>query len=226
MTQVAERAGVTKAKIYRNYPTKEALIDAVTRHQFHLLESRTRAALSEPDAYEAFAAYIIDLFEWMADDRPSCGRTVRGNGRESGTGDRAYESIDRRRQAIGEIATRHFGHGFAGPGVRRSSSTESLGEPRTQRLAPVWRHDTGGASSLAGGPHGLGLTSRGLGTQSSSSPPAAVFAPAHRPSTAWSTPLPETGPKPDRPARWPPLRAAPATVPLACGPQRHADVRA
>ncbi|MBD3148069.1 TetR/AcrR family transcriptional regulator [Microbispora bryophytorum] len=69
MTQVAERAGVTKATIYRNYPTKEALINAVTRHQFRLLESRTRAALSEPDAYEAFAAYIIGLFEWMAHDR-------------------------------------------------------------------------------------------------------------------------------------------------------------
>ncbi|WP_312845785.1 MULTISPECIES: TetR/AcrR family transcriptional regulator [unclassified Microbispora] len=69
MTQVAERAGVTKATIYRNYPTKEALINAVARHQFHLLESRTQAALSEPDAYEAFAAYIIDLFEWMAGDR-------------------------------------------------------------------------------------------------------------------------------------------------------------
>lgn len=69
MAQVAERAGVTKATIYRNYPTKEALINAVTRHRFHLLESRTRAALSEPDAYEAFAAYILDLFEWMAGDR-------------------------------------------------------------------------------------------------------------------------------------------------------------
>ena len=69
MAQVAERAGVTKATIYRNYPTKEALIDAVTRHRFDLLESRTRAALSAPDAYEAFAAYIIDLFAWMAGDR-------------------------------------------------------------------------------------------------------------------------------------------------------------
>jgi AcrR family transcriptional regulator len=69
MAEVAHRAGVTKATIYRNYATKEALIDAVTRHQFQVLESRTRAALSAPDAYEAFAAYVIDLFASMAGDR-------------------------------------------------------------------------------------------------------------------------------------------------------------
>lgn len=69
MAQVAERAGVTKTTIYRNYPTKEALIDAVTRNQFRLLEDRTREALAAPDPYEALAAYIVDLFEWMAGDR-------------------------------------------------------------------------------------------------------------------------------------------------------------
>ncbi|MEV6287140.1 helix-turn-helix domain-containing protein [Kribbella sp. NPDC051770] len=69
MTQVAERAGVTKPTIYRNYPTKEALVEAVVQHRFRLLEERTRAALSEPDAYEAFAGCVLELFERMAGDR-------------------------------------------------------------------------------------------------------------------------------------------------------------
>lgn len=69
VAQVAERAGVTKATIYRNYPTKQALIDSITHHRFRLLEERTRAALAEPDAYEAFTSYILDLFERMAGDR-------------------------------------------------------------------------------------------------------------------------------------------------------------
>ncbi|MGW4486757.1 TetR/AcrR family transcriptional regulator [Amycolatopsis sp. NPDC004368] len=69
VTRVAERAGVTKATIYRNYPTKDALVDAVVEDRFRLLEDRTRAALSEPDAPAAFRVYLVDLFEQMAGDR-------------------------------------------------------------------------------------------------------------------------------------------------------------
>lgn len=69
MTQVAERAGVAKPTIYRNYRTKEELVDAVVQHRFRLLEERTRSALSRSDAYEAFADCILELFEWMAGDR-------------------------------------------------------------------------------------------------------------------------------------------------------------
>jgi AcrR family transcriptional regulator len=69
MSQVAERAGVAKPTIYRNYPTKEALVDAVVQHRFRLLEERNRSTLTRSDAYEAFADCILELFEWMAGDR-------------------------------------------------------------------------------------------------------------------------------------------------------------
>ncbi|MGQ5261192.1 TetR/AcrR family transcriptional regulator [Micromonospora sp. ZYX-F-536] len=67
--QVAERAGVGRATVYRSYPTKEDLVIAVARHQFQTLERRTRDALDGPDPYRELSAYVPDLFDRLARDR-------------------------------------------------------------------------------------------------------------------------------------------------------------
>jgi AcrR family transcriptional regulator len=67
--QVAERAGVGKATVYRSYPTKDDLVDAVVRHRYRQLEERTADALADPDPYRALRAYVLDLFESLAGDR-------------------------------------------------------------------------------------------------------------------------------------------------------------
>jgi AcrR family transcriptional regulator len=66
---VAARANVGKATVYRNYPAKEDLVSAIAQHQFGLLEQRTAAALSEPDPAVALTGYLAELFEWLARDR-------------------------------------------------------------------------------------------------------------------------------------------------------------
>ncbi|MEU5903407.1 helix-turn-helix domain-containing protein [Micromonospora sp. NPDC047467] len=67
--QVAERAGVGRATVYRSYPRKEDLIIAVVREQFQELEQRTNAALDGADAYRELCSYVPDLFERLARDR-------------------------------------------------------------------------------------------------------------------------------------------------------------
>lgn len=67
--QVAERAGVGKATVYRSYPAKEDLVEAVVRHRLTELERMTGPALAEVGAAQAFGTFVILLFENLARDR-------------------------------------------------------------------------------------------------------------------------------------------------------------
>ncbi|WP_207755563.1 TetR/AcrR family transcriptional regulator [Nonomuraea cypriaca] len=67
--QIAERAGVGKATVYRSYPTKEDLVAAVVDHRLAELERFTAPALAQTDPYVAFSQYVLRLFESLADDR-------------------------------------------------------------------------------------------------------------------------------------------------------------
>ncbi|MEV4759717.1 helix-turn-helix domain-containing protein [Micromonospora sp. NPDC049559] len=67
--EVAARAGVGRATVYRSYPTKDELVLAVARENFGELEARTQAALAADDAYRAFADYVPDLFDRLSRDR-------------------------------------------------------------------------------------------------------------------------------------------------------------
>lgn len=67
--QVAERANVGKATVYRSYPAKEDLIEAVVARRLGELEELTADALARTDPYERFRAYVVCLFESLAGDR-------------------------------------------------------------------------------------------------------------------------------------------------------------
>ncbi|MFI6784688.1 TetR/AcrR family transcriptional regulator [Micromonospora sp. NPDC050276] len=67
--QVAERANVGKATVYRNYLTKEHLVEAVVRHRSAELEQKTAQAVKEASPDRAFAAFVLSLFDHLAHDR-------------------------------------------------------------------------------------------------------------------------------------------------------------
>jgi len=67
--QIATRAQVGKATVYRSFPTKEDLLETITRLSLDELEQRTAAALREADPYEAFRRYVLELFDALARDR-------------------------------------------------------------------------------------------------------------------------------------------------------------
>jgi len=65
--EVAARAGVGKATIYRSYPTREHLVGAIVVHQLDQHEAQTREALEAPDAWEAFCDLLYASAEKKAD---------------------------------------------------------------------------------------------------------------------------------------------------------------
>jgi AcrR family transcriptional regulator len=55
MDEVARRAGVGVGTVYRHFPTKEALIEALMVDSFQMIAAEARAALEIEDPWEAFS---------------------------------------------------------------------------------------------------------------------------------------------------------------------------
>lgn len=61
--EIAARAGVGKATVYRTFPTKEHLIAAVLVQRLRWFEERAREAAGEADAWAAFRGLLVDAAE-------------------------------------------------------------------------------------------------------------------------------------------------------------------
>ncbi len=66
---VARRAKVGVGTVYRHFPTKETLVDAVVREGFEVIAGYAREALERDDAWEAFVDLIWRSARHNADDR-------------------------------------------------------------------------------------------------------------------------------------------------------------
>jgi AcrR family transcriptional regulator len=67
--EIARRAGVGMGTLYRHFPTKDALIDAVVDARFAELTAFAEAALEAPDAWEGFEAFLASAVELQTADR-------------------------------------------------------------------------------------------------------------------------------------------------------------
>jgi AcrR family transcriptional regulator len=69
MDDVARRAGVGVGTVYRHFPTKEALIEALMVAAFEAIAAEAEAALEVEDPWEAFSSVLWRGAEIMAGDR-------------------------------------------------------------------------------------------------------------------------------------------------------------
>jgi AcrR family transcriptional regulator len=69
LEDVARRAKVGVGTVYRHFPTKEALLEALAREQFEVITEWAREAQEQPDAWEALQALLWRGAELQASDR-------------------------------------------------------------------------------------------------------------------------------------------------------------
>jgi AcrR family transcriptional regulator len=67
--EIARRAGVGIGTLYRRFPTREALIDALFEQKAHDYLRASEQALAADDAWEGLAGFIERICEMQAQDR-------------------------------------------------------------------------------------------------------------------------------------------------------------
>jgi AcrR family transcriptional regulator len=66
---IARAAKVGVGTVYRHFPTKEALLEAIAADHFDRLAASAREALEHPDAWEGFSAFLRKSGQVQAGDR-------------------------------------------------------------------------------------------------------------------------------------------------------------
>jgi AcrR family transcriptional regulator len=72
MDDVARRAGVGVGTVYRHFPTKEALVEAVAAAGYAEICSIAREALEQDDPWQAFSDFMWRGARLHRDDRAQC----------------------------------------------------------------------------------------------------------------------------------------------------------
>jgi AcrR family transcriptional regulator len=107
--EIARRAGVGHATVFRRFPTKEALIAAVVLERVRAISEIAEAALEREDAGEAFRDFVWQVAELQASDKSlfegiagRC-RDAPGVGEACATVDVAVRRLVKRAQKAGAV---------------------------------------------------------------------------------------------------------------------------
>jgi AcrR family transcriptional regulator len=69
MDDIARAAGVGVGTVYRHFPTKDELVEALAAERFERLEEFAREALAQPDPWQSFEEFIRASARIQTDDR-------------------------------------------------------------------------------------------------------------------------------------------------------------
>ena len=102
---IAQRAGVGVGTLYRRFPTKELLIDAVVREVLVAVLSAARSALEHQSAADGFAGYLRAV-GWVQFDHAGCLTRLWKDSPDDLRGEieEAGRSLLARAQAVGRCA--------------------------------------------------------------------------------------------------------------------------
>jgi AcrR family transcriptional regulator len=143
--EVARLAGVGIATVFRHFPTKAALLEAVLARRFDRLREQAEALLSAPDPGQAFAGF----FRYLVADAPAkigIAEALLDAGGDGGVGAqasadlrRAFGALLRRAQQAGVIrGDVELAEVYALlVGVSRAAAHDHLGEEGTARVLTV-----------------------------------------------------------------------------------------
>ena len=99
--EVARRAGVGVGTVCRNFPTKQALVEAVVGAMYETLRREAEAALVDPDPAHAFEQFVVGLPDFQARHRALADQMANESSLES-----AAEPRDKLLRAVSELVAR------------------------------------------------------------------------------------------------------------------------
>jgi AcrR family transcriptional regulator len=99
--EVARRAGVGVGTVCRNFPTKQALVEAVVGAMYETLRREAEAALADPDPARAFEQFVVGLPDFQARHRALADQMANESSLES-----AAEPRDKLLRAVSELVAR------------------------------------------------------------------------------------------------------------------------
>jgi AcrR family transcriptional regulator len=111
MEDMAKRAGVGVGTVYRHFPNKETVVQALVDDYFAQLAAQAQAALEVEDPWEAFSTYIWNAAEVLGENRGLSEVTAGGQMRDAAERTPAFIGT------VGELITRAQKAGVMRPDV-------------------------------------------------------------------------------------------------------------